>query len=394
MNNRERLIKTFEHEEPDRVLVHWRGFLPNGTFYQDWLNTVAEDLSDDEVMILPHIGDVTLFHWAGQDTIFGGIGGVVGYPSVPLLDCIDLNPGVEDLLRHLPDLSKARVGWNGSIHTSETHNGLPYSWYHDGFFRKPEVRDAFYERYGDPMDEKFAPTNAHMDGLKKQLRVLEEMEYPKVMLCFCGGFWEPFFEGCGIGPAGYMMRKRPDYVDRIMSDFHALWERSWKLMLDAGAEVVAVADDLGQKGRGLLSVEQWRRFIKPHFSSLCNLAHKRGAYTWQHCCGFMEDFLPDLIDAGLDAIQSLEPAAGVDLARIKEAHGDKITFVGGMDTTNTMSFGTVEECVADAKKCLKAGMPGGGYIAGGSHRVIDVPVENFVAVRDTIREFGKYPCVL
>lgn len=394
MNNRERLIRTFEHEEPDRVLVHWRGFLPNGTFYQDWMETVAEEIADEDVMILPRIGDVTLQHWAGQDTVFGGIPAVVGYPQVKLLDCIDLYPRIERYLQHLPDLSKCRVGWNGSIKTTETLNGMGYTWYHDGFFRKPEVRWAFYERYGDPTEERFRPTNKHYETFKRQVESLAELDYPKVMVSFAGSFWEAFFEGCGIGAAGLAMRKYPDYTHRVMREFADMWEHTWKMMLDAGAEVVAIADDLGQKERGLLSVDHWKEYIKPNFARLAKRAHKAGAFTWQHCCGFMEEFLPDLIDAGLDAIQSLEPAAGVDLARIKANHGDKITFVGGIDTTNTMSFGSVADCIADTKKCLKAGMPGGGYIAGGSHRVINVPIENMVAVRDTIREFGTYPCRL
>ncbi|GAB4306713.1 MAG: hypothetical protein Kow0069_03740 [Promethearchaeota archaeon] len=394
MDNRERLVRTFEHEEPDRVLVHWRGFLPNGTFYRDWMATVAETLEDEDVLILPEIGDVTLQHWAGQDTVFGGIPGVVGYPSVPLLDCIDLYPRIKEVLRHVKDLSKCRVSWNGSIHTTETRNGLPYSWYHDGFFRTPEVREAFYERYGHFSEERFRPTEEHADRLAKQLSALERLGYPKVMVCFSGGFWEPFFEGTGLGPAGHAMRKHPSHVRKVMAEFFAAWERAWKLMLDAGAEVVATADDLGQKGRGLLAPAHWREFIKPRYSRLMAVAHRRGAFTWQHCCGFVEDFLPDLADAGLDAIQSLEPAAGVDLGRVKENFGDRLVLVGGMDTTNTMSFGTVEECVADAKHCLKVGMPGGGYVAGGSHRVIDVPVENFVAVRDAIRAWGTYPCRL
>ena len=109
-----------------------------------------------------------------------------------------------------------------------------------------------------------------------------------------------------------------------------------------------------------------------------------------HSCGFIEEYLPDLTDAGLDAIQSLEPAAGVSLERVKENHGDKMTFVGGMDSTHILSFGTVDEVRDDTIKCLKAGMPGGGYIAGPSHRIIDCPPENVSMLKKTIQEYGKY----
>ena len=64
-----------------------------------------------------------------------------------------------------------------------------------------------------------------------------------------------------------------------------------------------------------------------------------------------------------------KPAAGVDIARVKENHGDKLTLIGGFDSTDTMSFGTPQDVIADVKKCLKAAMPGGGYIAGTSHGI-------------------------
>jgi hypothetical protein len=394
MNNRERLLKTLQHQEPDRVLVHHRGILENGTFYQNWMAKVADTITDDEVMVLPEIGDLTIDHWCGQDTVYGGIPTVTGYPSVKLLDAINNDPAhpIMALLKHVPDKSRLVVGANGSIHEHRTHNGIGYSWYLDGLFRTEEIRTSFHEKYGNPVEDRFRPGDKQFDAYRKQLKVLEERDYIKVMISESGSFWEAFFEGTGLGAACHFMRKKPAFARQIIDDFFKVTEHSWKMMLDAGAEFIGIADDLGQKGRGLLSVAQWREFIKPRFSQLMNLAHKRGAFTEMHSCGFIEDFLPDLIDAGLDAIQSLEPAAGVDIARVKEKYGDKMTFIGGFDSTNTMSFGTPADVIADVKKCLKAAMPGGGYIAGTSHRIIDVPIANVQAMVDTVRKHGQYPC--
>ncbi len=399
MDNHERMIKTFEHEEPDRVLVHHRGILPNGTFYQDWNNTIADELEDDEVMILPFIGDITLAHWAGQDTVFGGIPTAVGYPSVRLLDAVDhdMNHPIFQKLKHVPKdrLPILRVNRNGSINERTTYNGMGYSWYHDGLFRTKEERNKFYERYGHPLEQRFRPQQKHYESYEAKLKYLAENGYPKILVGQTGSFWEALFEGMGIGGAGRAMRKDPAHVREVIDMFFKNMEFAWKMMLDAGDKygpiIIGLADDLGQKGRGLLSVKHWVEYIKPKFSQLMDLAHKRGAYTWMHSCGYIEDFLPELIDAGLDAIQSIEPAAGVDIARVKENYGDKMTFVGGFDSTNTMSFGTAADVVADVKKCLKAGMPGGGYFAGTSHRIINVPVENVVAMRETVKKFGIYP---
>ena len=398
MDNHERMIRTFDHEEPDRVLVHHRGILPNGTFYQDWMKTVAEDLEDEDVMVLPHFGDITLDHWVGQDTLFGGIPVVSGYPKVKLLDAVDhdLTHPIFRKLKHVPKerFPKLRVNYNGSINESSSYNGMGYTWYHDGLFRNKEERDKFYEKYGHPLDERFRPTENHYALYEKKLKTLADLGYPKIMVGQTGSFWEALFEGMGIGSAGRGMRKDPAHIREVIDMFFKNMEYAWKMMLDAGDKygpiIIGLADDLGQKGRGLLSTKHWVEYIKPRFSQLMDLAHKHGAYTWMHSCGFIEDFLPDLIDAGLDAIQSLEPAAGVDIARVADKYGDKMTFVGGIDSTNTMSFGTAADVAADTKKCLKAAMPNGGYFAGTSHRIINVPIENVVAMRETIKKFGKY----
>jgi uroporphyrinogen-III decarboxylase len=396
MNNRERLIKTFEHEEPDRVLVHHRGILPNGTFYQTWMKEIGEELEEDDVMFIPSIGDLTMPKWCGQDTVYGGIPSVVGYPKVKVLDLIQDTPDhpVWNVLTHIQDKSGLHLNSNGSIGENTTWKGMGYHWYHDGFFRTPKIRADFHAKYGNPSEDRFAPTEKHFDAFRKQVKELESLNYPVVMIGESGSFWEAFFEGTGLGPAGLAMRKNPSYVRQIIDDLYIRAERAWKMMLDAGVEVIGIADDLGQKGRGLLSVKHWVEYIKPKFTKLMDLAHKKGVFTQMHSCGFIEDFIPELIDAGLDGIQSLEPAAGVDIARVKEKYGNKFTLIGGIDSTNTMSFGTPEDVVQDTKKCLKAAMRGGGYIAGTSHRIIDVPIANVAAMRDTIKKFGNYPCGL
>ena len=284
MNNRERMLKTFQHEEPDRVLVHHRGIFPNGTFYQNWMESVADTLEDADMFIIPNIGDLTLPHWCAQDTVYGGVPSLVGYPKVNLMEEIEgnLTHPILDHLKHVPDKSKLRIESNGSIEEMRSLNNMNYNWYHDGFFRSEQTRKDFYAKHGTPTEDRFRPTEKHFDQLQKQLKTLEEMDYPVVMICESGSFWEYFFEGTGIGAAGYAMRKNPEYVRKVMDDAFKMTEFAWKMMLDAGAEVVGIADDLGQKGHGLLSTAQWNEFIRPRFSELMDLAHKHGAFTEMH----------------------------------------------------------------------------------------------------------------
>lgn len=380
MNKRERLIKTFEHEEPDRVLTHCRGVLPNGTFYQAWHESVADELEDEDVCILPGFGDLTMRKWLDFDVVLAGIPIVVNYST-----------------HNLPKeggQQTRRVSWTGAMHETHSQGGMPYSWHVGGYFKRKEIQEEWYEKYGNPFDDEFRPGAQHQKILKTKIETLEKHDYPFVLVTQTGSFWEILMEGLGYSGIAYAMRKDKQYLKNYINNIKDIILHAWKLILELDVDVIGLADDLGQKGRGLLSPAQWREFIGPAYRELMDFAHKNGAWTWMHSCGFIEEFLPDLIDHGLDAIQSLEPAAGVDIERVVDNYGDKMVFVGGMDSTRTLSFGTVEEVIADTKKCLKAGMPNGGYIAGPSHRIIDCPMENVVAMRDTIRKYGKYPCRL
>ncbi len=59
---------------------------------------------------------------------------------------------------------------------------------------------------------------------------------------------------------------------------------------------------------------------------------KKGLLIEQHSCGKVDDSLPDMVDAGLNCIHALEPAAGVDLTDVKETLGDRLCFMGGLNS--------------------------------------------------------------
>ena len=120
-------------------------------------------------------------------------------------------------------------------------------------------------------------------------------------------------------------------------------------------------------------------------------AKKRGMFFVLHSCGNITDFLGDLVDAGLSAIQALEPASGIDLAYLKKEYGDKVAFMGGMDSSVVLNFGTPKDVVHEVKRCLRAAGSGGGYFAGTSHNILDCPWENILTFRKALEKYRTYP---
>ena len=111
-----------------------------------------------------------------------------------------------------------------------------------------------------------------------------------------------------------------------------------------------------------------------------------------HSCGSVRRLIPDLIDAGVEVLSSLQPLTfEMDSFELKGEFGSELAFRGGIDMQKAM-VGTREQVIEETKKRLEAFGPGGGYIAGPSnHFTSDVPVENFFAMYETALEIGAYP---
>jgi uroporphyrinogen decarboxylase len=129
-----------------------------------------------------------------------------------------------------------------------------------------------------------------------------------------------------------------------------------------------------------------------HIADICNLYHSYGLKVIFHSDGYIRPIIPDLIDAGVDALAPIEIGAGLDLKDLKESFGSRVAFVGGVDL-NKLRFGTVEEVREITLNALLTLGPGGGFIMGSdSEELLDVlPAANVIAMQETARECGRHP---
>jgi uroporphyrinogen decarboxylase len=108
-----------------------------------------------------------------------------------------------------------------------------------------------------------------------------------------------------------------------------------------------------------------------------------------HSCGAVFSIMGDLItELGIDILNPLQPAAaGMDMVKIKEQYGSRVTFHGGVDIQNTLPNGTPEEVSAEVRSRCQVLGTGGGYILAPSHYIQnDTPTPNILAMYRTPRE--------
>jgi uroporphyrinogen decarboxylase len=104
-----------------------------------------------------------------------------------------------------------------------------------------------------------------------------------------------------------------------------------------------------------------------------------------HSCGNITDYIPDLIEIGLDALEPVQPC--MNLEYLKAEFGDRLTLWGGIDTQQLLPFGTPEEVAAEAARVIRILGKGGRHIIAPSQEIMaDVPIENIVALLNTIKK--------
>jgi len=183
----------------------------------------------------------------------------------------------------------------------------------------------------------------------------------------------------------------PDFyeelVDRIMHLHLDFIQASVKLPVDG----VMFSDDWGDQRGVLVGPERWRRFLKPRLARLYDAVHDAGKYTLSHCCGNVRDIIPDLIEIGLDVLQSVQPEA-MDPYELKRDYGDKITFWGGLGSQSVLPFGTPEQIRAEVRRLCREMGRGGGYILGPAKALQpETPTLNAVAAIEAFAEFSNLP---
>jgi uroporphyrinogen decarboxylase len=187
--------------------------------------------------------------------------------------------------------------------------------------------------------------------------------------------------------AGYIL-------DHIADMKIAYWERMLSEVGDV-VDVVIEADDLAGQHRLLFSPETCRAFVKPRHIRVFSAIKRKAPHVkiLFHSCGAVRPLIGDLIEAGIDILNPVQKsAAGMDLRELKREFGRDVVFWGGgVDTQRVLPRGTPEEIRDDVRRNIEALAPGGGFVFATIHNAqADVPPQNFMAMWETLRQYGAY----
>ncbi|MGO9411535.1 MAG: uroporphyrinogen decarboxylase family protein [Spirochaetia bacterium] len=165
-------------------------------------------------------------------------------------------------------------------------------------------------------------------------------------------------------------------------------------------DIILFGDDLGMQTGPQISPQMYRTLFKPRHKLMWETAKKlapagRGGdpnrppvRVMLHCCGSIRALLPDLIDAGLEAVNPVQiSTAGMEASGLKRDFGrDIVLWGGGCDTQSVLRSGTPAEVRDHVRRQVGMLSPDGGFVFQQVHNILaGVPPENIVAMFDAVR---------
>ena len=244
-----------------------------------------------------------------------------------------------------------------------------------GDYKWPELSDF----YGDEQNAKMQQWADSLNGEQFSL------------LNLGAGHWELIWRLLGVEDALCMTIEDPDLFDDIIEHLDVLLNRFFDVMLEFPADGLYICDDWCDQRSCMFSINTWRRHIKPRLARLYQKTHDAGKLVFQHVCGKVDPLIPDLLEIGLDVLESVQSEA-MDVPKMKELYGDRLTFFGGLGVQKSVQFGTPEEIRGEIRNLRSTIGKGGGFIlAPAKHLSYAVPTENLAAIyEEFITENANY----
>ena len=188
---------------------------------------------------------------------------------------------------------------------------------------------------------------------------------------------------------------QPEFCEALLDQTLKFWLDWFRAFLDELGDlvdVIMIGDDLAGQNGPLFRPEIYRRLVKPRQKRLVRYIRSRTrAKIWYHTCGSCVEYIPDLLDNGIDILNPVQISArDMEPARLKAKFGDRLAFWGGaIDAQHVLPRADPETVREHVRRNLAAWKPGGGYVFNNVHNIqAGVPPENIEALYDAAYEFG------
>jgi uroporphyrinogen decarboxylase len=278
----------------------------------------------------------------------------------------------------------------GSVHFDQTY--WPFL---EGEEDLSRIEELSAESMWSAMSSPPGPSISSLTELTAGARALRANSSRAIVVLFGGNLLEMGQTCYRMDNFLMMLGSEPQRVHRFLDAVVEIHLRNLEELLGAVGglvDVIQFGDDLGTQNSPQISPRMYREFFKPRHALMWARAKQlANVKVMLHCCGAVRPLLPDLIDAGLDAINPVQISCrGMEAEGLKRDFGQDLTFWGGgCDTQSILPRATPAQVREHVLHQCETLAPGGGFVFQQVHNIMaNVPVENIIAMYDAVREYN------
>jgi len=411
MNSRERVLSALNHQQPDRVPVDLSGHRSSGISpiayrkLRKALGLIEKPIRVYDIVQELAIVDDDVLEWAGVDTIELGRAFALedqhwvewvlpdGSPClVPAWSVPERESG-RWVIRSTKTGRVIAQMVDGSLYFEQTYwpfvEGRP-----EGVSVADVVEESMWTAIASPP----GPLVGGDDGYRKLAQGANSLRQSsdRAIIGLFGGNLLEYGQFMYRNDVFFMLlaaepEKAEAFLDEI-TEMHLANLENYLAAVGEHIDIILFGDDLGMQSGPQISPRMYRRFFKPRHARMWQRAKELAPVkVMLHCCGGVRELLPDLIDAGLDAINPVQiTCEGMESRGLKSDFGKDITFWGGgCDTRDILPHSTPDQVYRHVQEQLSIFQPGGGFVFQQVHNIqADIPADNIVAMFAAVREFS------
>ncbi len=184
----------------------------------------------------------------------------------------------------------------------------------------------------------------------------------------------------------------PSLIERYLDARLKLALKLGEALLERGVHGLHGGYDWASAKGPMFSPRHFRKFVFPRIRQITELCHRFGCVYVKHTDGNVNILIEDMIAAGIDAYQAIEPSAGMDIGALKQQYGDRLTLIGNVNCAGVLVKGPLEAVRQETIEVIRVAAPGGGFLLSTSNSVHPgVKPEYYLEMLRTAREVGRYP---